>query len=154
MIDLITNAIYVTMIFMPFITAFSTYYLARLVFKVVQPPMLLTLLFANASVVLVTSTYLATLRILTGVLDIIIPSNLLPITLLTIIAPMIMTNIIIFMLRRYRSPSRSTNNAQVLKAAKETAASAKETSNIADTAVEKAKGQEDSEFGSENDSFH
>ena len=102
MIDEIVAALFFVLMGIPFFSAASTFYLARLVKEAIAPPILLLLLVIEATVSLSCSSYIAVLTVRTRFFGLANPPELLPITLLALIAPLAMINLIAFVLWRSR----------------------------------------------------
>lgn len=101
-IGIVTTTLFGLLFILPFITAASLVYLAKLVKDVVKPPILLVLLTGQSLVNLLASTYIAVLIVNTRYLGNVNPPELLPLTLLALIAPLAFINVIAFVLWRVR----------------------------------------------------
>lgn len=98
----IVAGLFYLLIGIPALSALSTLYLTRLVKEAVAPPVLLKLLVLEASVSLLCSSYIAALTLNTRFLGHTNPPELLPLSLVAIIAPLAMINVIAFVLWRSR----------------------------------------------------
>lgn len=98
--QLAVDVLLLVLMVMPFASAGATFYLARLVKDAVAPPSLLVMLTATSTVALVCSSYLAALNVNLRVLGNTNPPELVPFTLIAIIAPLAMVNVTAFMLWR------------------------------------------------------
>jgi len=102
MIEWITTALFMVLLVIPFFTVWSAAYLANLVRDAIQPPILLVLLTVQAIVSLMCSGYIATLVVNSRFLGNVNPPELVPITLVALIVPLAMVNVIALALRRTR----------------------------------------------------
>ena len=102
MIDEIVAALFFVLMGIPFLSAASTVYLFRLVKEEIAPPALLILLTIEATVSLTCSSYIAVLTVRTRFFGLANPPELLPVTLIALIAPLAMINVIAFVLWRSR----------------------------------------------------
>ena len=103
-IDLVSTVLFAVLFVMPFLSLASAWYLTRLVSDAVQPPVLLVLLTTKAIVSLVCSGYIAVLLVNVRFFHNTNPPELLPITLLAIILPLGMINVVSLSLWRTRGP--------------------------------------------------
>lgn len=99
MTEIVTGLFY-ALVVLPFFSLLSTIYLARLVRFAIAPPVLLVLLVIEASVSLVCSSFISALTINVRFLGRTNPPELLPLTLLALLAPLAMINVIAFVLWR------------------------------------------------------
>jgi hypothetical protein len=102
MVNQIITVLFIVLLIIPFFSLISTIYLTRLTKETISPPTLLILLTIEASVSLISSSYLAVLTINARYFKNPNPAELLPLTLVIIIAPLMMINIIAFTLWRIK----------------------------------------------------
>jgi hypothetical protein len=103
MIDQIVTTLFFILMGIPFLSAVSTLYLARLVKGAISPPILLVLLTIEATLSLLCSSYITVLTVRTRFFGLTNPPELLPITLLALITPLAMINVIALVLWRSRN---------------------------------------------------
>jgi hypothetical protein len=96
--EFVVQVLVAALIVMPVVTLAATVYLARLAKETVHPPRLLVMLVIWAFISLVTHTYLAALTVNSRFLGNVNPPALVPVTLLSLIAPMAMINVIAYVL--------------------------------------------------------
>jgi len=102
-IETLVSAEFIVLMIVPFFSLVSAIYLARLIRDAITPPVLLVLLTVEATVSLLCSSYIAVLTLNTRFFGHANPPELLPVTLLALIAPLAMINLIAFVLWRSRN---------------------------------------------------